>query len=74
MTNQTTAEEAVELFVVVIVCTVIVCLFSGVCHMIYVAYFRRCCGQHSSEDNSEGIQTMSPVTEEDQEMFEINAC
>ena len=71
MTNQTTAEEAVELFIVVIVVTVIVCLFSGICHMIYVAYCRRCCRQHSSEDTSEESQALSRVTEEDLEMLSI---
>ena len=66
------AEEAVELFIVAIVCTVIFCFWLGLCHTIYLVYCRGCCGQHSSENISERTQAMFYVREEDPEMSECD--
>ena len=65
-------EEAVELFIVVIVCSVIFLFFVGLCHMIYLAYCPRCCTQHSSENNSERTQAMFSVRGEDPETCECD--
>ena len=66
------AEEEVELFIVAILFTVIFCFCLVLCHMTYLAYCPRCCGQHSSENITERTQAMFYVTEEELEMSECD--
>ena len=61
------AEQAVEIVIVAILFSAILLFWFGLCHLVYLAYCPRCCGERSLENNSDRSQGMLHVTEEARE-------
>ena len=65
-------DETVEIIILAIVMTGIFGFCLGLCYMIYLTYCRRCCRQHSLENNYETTQAMFYVTEVAPEVSECD--